>query len=161
MTNSLKNNIIPKHPEFAMKRIGARLSKQKTFQAVCLPCDSVQTFNTGNGNCLNCTEQPRIAARLLKKKSYFFYCPVKEHGQTEHSVLHGKCLKCYSSNGQQRLRSPTKGMSGRAISRRLGLSTYLAVCEKHGQTEHSVLHGKCLTCFTTLGAIRKVLLTRL
>lgn len=45
--------------------------------------------------------------------------------------------------------------SARAAARRRGDKHYLSRCDHHGaNTSHSVAHGKCLLCFTSMGLVR-------
>lgn len=84
-------------------------------------------------------------------------CPT--HGETEHDVPRGKCLTCFTTLGAPRL-SASKGRpvtaSPRAAARRAGETRYAAPCPTHGETAHSVAHGKCLSCFTVAGVRRAV-----
>lgn len=143
---------VPRHPVFARDRLAAKKMRRKVFWSQCLVCECEREFSTVSANCLTCSEKPRIAARLLNKRSYPDKCTI--HGETEHSVLRGICLTCFNTNGDPRV-DPDSRATPRRISRRYGLHTYLDECHKHGQTEFSTLHGKCLQCFTTAGVHRR------
>lgn len=108
--------------------------------------------------CAQCVaEKPdltRAEARRVGHVSFPAICAT--HGRAPHSVAHGKCLTRYTSAGVERQavtgRPPSEGP--RAAARRLGESTYKGTCAEHGETDHSVTHGKCLTCFNTAGIRR-------
>jgi len=75
-----------------------------------------------------------------------------------HGIYSGKCLSCYTSSGRaRRAWGPGRPATDnpRAVARRAGDPTYTDQCEVHGPAAHSVTHGKCLTCYTTLGHPRK------
>jgi hypothetical protein len=87
-------------------------------------------------------------SRHGKLRQFIFECP--EHGVTRFRTKTGKCLKC---DPVVPGRPPNSLNRQRA---RLGnLPTYDDYCAIHIWTAHSVAHGKCLTCFTTSGAVRK------
>lgn len=57
--------------------------------------------------------------------------------------------------GADPVRRGPKGNIARVNARAAGDSTYIANCPTHGDVQHSVLHGKCLSCFNTVGQPRK------
>lgn len=48
-----------------------------------------------------------------------------------------------------------KGDQLRIAARSVGATVYPKECDVHGMVPHSVLHGKCLSCYNTTGAERK------
>lgn len=96
-------------------------------------------------------DRARALARRDGKWTYPAECA--EHGRTDFHVSTGKCLRCFTSIGVDRRKPAGTGL--RAEARREGRKTFMAVCERgHGETEHSVAHGRCLSCFTANGAWR-------
>jgi hypothetical protein len=98
--------------------------------------------------------EPKARALITGAIIYTDVCHI--HGPGD---FHGKgkrCARCYSSTGRKR-GGPGAPLSdgARAVARRAGEKTYLAACEIHGETAHSVTMAKCLTCFSTSGARRQ------
>lgn len=124
----------------------------------CCPTHGIVRFWTKTGNCVDCTksdrgpDSDRAAARREGKPHFYAVC--EEHGNAKFSVLHGKCLMCFTTAGLSR-----EGLrvisAARAAARRQGAATYLATCEVHGQdTAHHTQIGKCAKCYTTAGVAR-------
>lgn len=124
-------------------------------------CDAhgVTAFASCTKRCTLCAvENPRrtrAEARALGMSRFLAECPT--HGETDHDVPRGKCLTCFTTLGAPRAQK-TKGRpiteGSRAAARRAGETRYLAGCATHGETAHSVQHGKCLGCFTASGSPR-------
>lgn len=108
--------------------------------------------------CVQCVaEKPDITRAEARAVGYATFPSVcEQHGSTAHSVAHGKCLKCYTSAGIERVGAVGRPAAdgARATARRAGDATYLDACTEHGPTDHAVTHGKCLTCFNTAGIRR-------
>jgi hypothetical protein len=148
--------------ERATPRSEARKAGQAHYLATC-PTHGITAHSVPNGKCLTCfttagtvrlgsgqRATPRSEARSAGLLHYLATCPT--HGDTLHSVGHGKCLECFTTAGLER-RGENK--RARADARRAGDTSYDATCATHGPTPHSVAHGKCLRCFTATGAVRK------
>lgn len=95
----------------------------------------------------------RALARKYFQPCYLEICDV--HGEVPHNTNRGTCLTCRDSLGQRRKTAVVDRNPARAAARRAGETVYLEWCDEHGAGDHSVLHGKCLTCFTVAGAKRK------
>jgi hypothetical protein len=149
-----------------LTRTEARKAGEKTYLDVC-PEHGETAHGVQYGKCLTCfntagarrsvrelIEEPRARARRDGLPSFLDEC--REHGRTAHSVSHGKCLSCFTTAGVARGGRPGRSLTGgaRAVARRDGEKTYRDVCPEHGETDHSVAHGKCLMCFTTAGVRR-------
>jgi hypothetical protein len=131
-------------------------------------------FDTWGGHCEACYaeyegKEPSFVALVTRPILYRDVCPV--HGEHDFSGDSRKCLACHDKLGRLRppgfdyatwaakeLRPAPKPKSNpqRAEARRQGHASYAAECDVHGMTEHNVVHGKCLTCHTTSGALRSV-----
>lgn len=142
----------------------ARREGRTTYTAQCAT-HGPTAHSVDKGRCLTCyttTGAPRqeardslrAVARRAGSATYMATCGTC--GREAHSVQTGKCLTCYTTLGAPR-KAPGRPASDnpRAAARRAGEATYDAQCLVHGTTPHSVTHGKCLTCYTTLGAPRK------
>lgn len=153
-----------------LSRAEARKAGLTSFASTC-PTHGETAHSVAHGKCLSCfttagaarvtlrpaPNNPRSQARRAGAARYMSECPT--HGKTVHSVAHGKCLACFTSQGVPRAqgaqgRPLTDGV--RASARRAGLRTYSGVCHTHGETAHSISHGKCLACFTVAGVRRAV-----
>ncbi len=67
----------------------------------CLTCFTGSGWRRSNGTSLNPRANPtRVLARHLGMSSFLHVCAT--HGQVEHSVAHGKCLKCFTAAGYLR-----------------------------------------------------------
>lgn len=139
----------PPHDE--RRRACASNHRLRTYPDVC-DKHGETPHKTASGDCTACTDGPRKIARRAGRPQYGDNCP--QHGFTSFSTLHGKCLTCFTSSGM--VRGGPAPVSARAAARREGRTYFLARCEPCGaQTRHHVQRGKCLTCFTALGAVRK------
>lgn len=144
----------PAHGAWAARTYGISY-----FYADC-PIHGMSEFVAKTEKCVIC-EPPRgktarTIARRDKRPAYRDWCDM--HGMTDHGTNTGKCLTCYTSVGRERVsaargRPTTLGL--RAISRREGRSWYFGRCETHGSTPHAVSHGRCLTCYTATGDVRR------
>lgn len=114
----------------------------------------------GESGCALCV-RPEIAPRIMAQRAgavrYDDTC--ETCGPALFSVRSGRCLTCNTREGVPRDRTgkvgrPREAGNVRAEARRAGEKQYLANCEQHGQTPHSVAHGKCLTCFNAMGQRR-------
>ena len=111
--------------------------------------------STGTRRCLNCTplghDDARLAARKQGRKKFTAPCAACGTEQ-EHSVVHGKCLTCYRTDGVPRSRHEP---SARAVARKQGAKSYMSYCARcHMDRRHSVKHGECQTCYTSAGEPR-------
>lgn len=137
---------------YSVARAGA--GDSECFVALCFAHGST-LFDTARGACLICEAgilqsglAPAYAAEIIGADHYDDIC--ETHGATLFHTGSEKCAKC--SRGQIG-RPQTSG--ARAAARRAGEATYLARCETHGETPHSVQRGLCLTCYNTAGQLRK------
>lgn len=62
-------------------------------------------------------------------------CP--QHGETDHCA--GRCVIC----------------DPRHAARKRETATYVAQCATHGETTFALQTGKCLTCYTAAGVVRR------
>lgn len=136
----------------------ARVAGERGYLEWCV-VHGAKLHSTHTGRCHACAEleHPRARARMKGAKTYLFDCV--RHGETAFSVRVGSCLTCCTHAGVprvvgQRIAEPS---TDRAKARYAGRSTYQAGCPFHGTTAFSVTHGKCLTCFTTGGVVRKTM----
>lgn len=95
--------------------------------------------------CRACASSARSMARGRGDATFLDRCD-ECGGDTPHSVKTGGCAWCRKTRA--------KKTSPRAEARRRGDRVFEGVCDEHGAADHSVLNGKCLSCFTTAGAPR-------
>lgn len=160
-------------PETVLRdRKTARREGLRRYLDVC-PIHGETDHSTTYGKCLTCftsagllraadpsrrgplpSDSPRAVARRAGEASFLDECP--HHGRVAHAVRNGVCLTCRTVDGHARLTSRGRPLTegARAAARRAGQTTYVGKCETHGETAHSVLRGKCLTCFNALGLRR-------
>jgi hypothetical protein len=86
------------------------------------------------------------AARNSRASHYQGVCLT--HGWQNFETKNKKCPLC-----RKRAGAPYKD-GARAEARRVGHKDYLGECAAHGTVAHSVAHGKCLSCFNSVGARR-------
>lgn len=145
------------------RRVIAREYGESTYDDVCLSCGPTR-FGTLHGKCVNCftlggaprrrvpgEQGARAVARAAGVARYMGVCSI--HGETAYGARYGRCLTCFTIDGVPRTRERGDG-GPRALARRAGEARYMGVCSTHGETAHSVAHGRCLTCFTAGGAKR-------
>ena len=113
--------------------------------------------DTHLGSCTLCHleqahQPPRL--RALNTGGLFYLDTCAVHGPAEHHTKKARCSLCFDSRGRS-LAGKEAGLSARARARRAGETTYRDTCARHGETVHSVLRGKCLTCFTSAGTPRQ------
>jgi len=135
--------------------LAVRRSKLVSYFWEC-PTHGLTLWSTARGACRVCSpdrnDSPRAQARRAGQTTYQARCEI--HGLTAHSVERGKCLTCFTKAGLPRAR-PDVTIGPRAQASRAGAVSYQATCEIHGVAAHATRHGKCLTCFTAGGAVRR------
>lgn len=155
------------------RRKAARAARLPTYLDFCFDCAGDRTYSVTHGLCLECfttagtrrrqpttaLDGPRVLARRSEASTYLATCPA--HGAVPHSTIRGLCLTCFNSLGGVRRGPAMPVNAARAAARRAGASSYLEPCPAHGAVPHSVIFGKCLSCFTTAGTKRKLLSLRL
>lgn len=108
----------------------------------CLLCRDLKPVAHGNS--------VRATARKNGQNNYPGIC--SRHGETAFGTNSGKCLACFNSVGAPRAPDPViRGNPTRAAARRARASSYLAICDRHGETPFGTNSGKCLMCFTANG----------
>ncbi len=141
--------------ETGCRRAIAANNAMKRYADLCAQHGVTDHF-TSSARCAQCValdpDITRAEARKVGRSTYAAECPT--HGRTDHSVAHGRCLTCFNTAGARRVAESTTGSTPRAAARRSGQPTFVETCLTHGSTEHSVAHGKCLSCFTTAGVRR-------
>ena len=135
------------------------------YMDICPSCGVVGAHYVRNLRCVECflpsgirrkaphiyTERER--ARMAALREFDAVC--RHHGVVPHDTRTNKCLTCYDRAG--RVRGPGKravSNTPRSAARRAGEKTYPDFCHKHGDTAHSVKHGRCLECFNMMGYAR-------
>lgn len=150
----------------ASARADARRRGLTVFVADC-PAHGAADHSVKHGGCLTCrttggelrrnvADGARAAARAEGRRTYTATCWL--HGAVDHSVPHGKCLTCFNAMGRERpaMRPATvRTRNPRAEARNAGQWSYTFFCDAcNDDVDHSVAHGKCLTCFSTAGKPR-------
>lgn len=152
------------HPQKEMRARVARKARRQYFPFPCPTHGPDARHSAKTATCCECAPEERAypgqslraQARARGAKMYTARCIT--HGPGPHYVSHGKCACCYTAAGAPRVRERVSA-APRAEARRAGSPVYLGECETHGETAHSVAHGKCLSCFNTQGLRRPANLT--